>query len=351
MVQKELIFINRLEEALMEPPIWTAGRILETAGYYWQVCTLHTGVKLKIFTLLDGKTVSGEKLAGEIPADMRGTEVLLNALAAMGLLVKSSAGYTNTDAAAQFLSEKSNQYLGHIILHHHHLVETWDRLDETVRKGGPVRRTSRHDETERRESFLMGMFNLAMNIAPHLSAKIDLSDRTRLLDLGGGPGTYAIHFCLKNPHLRATIFDLPTTRPFAENTVARFGLADRIDFVDGDFLKDPIPGSYDTAWLSHILHSVGPQDCQNIIQKAVSVLKPGGLILIHEFVLNNQMDGPLFPALFSLNMLGQTQTGRSYSQGQLEAMLRRAGVINIRKIDVVTPNDSAIILGSTPGEM
>jgi predicted O-methyltransferase YrrM len=334
----------------MEPTIWTAGRILETAGYYWQVCTLHTGVKLKIFTLLEGKTVSAEKVAGEISADKRATEVLLNALAAMGLLVKSSAGYTDSDAAAQWLSEKSNQYLGHIILHHHHLVETWDRLDETIRMGAPVRKASRHGEAERRESFLMGMFNMAMNLAPQLSAKIDLSGRTHLLDLGGGPGTYAIHFCLKNPHLQATIFDLPTTRPFAQKTVARFGLADRINFVDGNFLEDPIPGAYDTAWLSQILHGEGPQDCQIIIQKTVSALKPGGLILIHEFILNDQMDGPLFPALFSLNMLGQTETGRSYSQGQLEAMLRKAGVIDIRRINVVTPNDSAIISGSTPGE-
>jgi predicted O-methyltransferase YrrM len=331
----------------MESKSWTAGQILETAGYYWQVCTLHTGVKLKIFTILDGKTVSAEKVAGEIPADTRGTEVLLNALVAMELLVQSTDGYTDTDAAAKWLSQKSNHYAGHIIMHHHHLVETWDRLDEAVRKGAPVQMESRHSETERRESFLLGMFNLAMNLAPHLSSEIDLSGRKHLLDLGGGPGTYAIHFCLKNPTLRATIFDLPTTRPFAQKTVEHFGLTDRVNFVNGNYLKDPFPGSYDAAWLSHILHGEGPEDCLNIIQKTVSALKPGGMIIIHEFLLNDRMDGPLFPALFSLNMLGQTEKGRSYSQGQLEAMLRTAGVIDIRRIEVVTPNDSAVLLGST----
>ena len=59
------------------------------------------------------------------------------------------------------------------------------------------------------------MFNLAMNLAPVLVPKIDLSNRRHLLDLGGGPGTYAIHFCLNNPQLKATVYDLPTTRPFA----------------------------------------------------------------------------------------------------------------------------------------
>jgi ubiquinone/menaquinone biosynthesis C-methylase UbiE len=263
----------------------------------------------------------------------------------MGLIKKSTAGYTNTDAAAKWLSKKSNQYLGHIILHQHHLVETWDRLDEVVRTGAPPRIESRHGEAERRENFLMGMFNMAMNLAPYLSSEIDLSGRTHLLDLGGGPGTWAIHFCLKNPTLKATIFDLPTTLPFAQKTIARFGLTDRINFEAGDFLENPIPGSYDAAWLSQILHGEGPEDCLKIIQKTVSALKPGGLIMIHEFLLNDQMDGPLFPALFSLNMLGQTDKGRSYSQGQLAAMLRSAGVIDIRRIEVVTPNDSAILIG------
>jgi predicted O-methyltransferase YrrM len=334
----------------LESKSWTAGQILETASYYWQVCTLHTGVKLKVFTLLDGKTVSAEKLADEISANARGTEVLLNALTAMGLIVKSADGFTDTDAATKWLSQNSDHYLGHIIMHHHHLVETWDRLDEAVRAGAPVEIESRHNQAERRESFLMGMFNMAMNIAPYLTSEIDLSGQNHLLDLGGGPGTYAIHFCLKNPKLKATIFDLPTTRPFAQKTVESFGLTDRIDFVNGNFLEDPIPGAYDVAWLSHILHGEGPEDCLNIIQKAVSSLKPGGLIIIHEFFLNDEMDGPLFPALFSLNMLGQTQKGRSYSKGQLETMLTTAGVMDIRSIEVVTPNDSAILLGSTPAE-
>ena len=52
-----------------------------------------------------------------------------------------------------------------------------------------------------------------------------------MLDLGGGPGTHAIHFCLKHPDLRATVFDLPTTRPFAEETIRKAALADRIGLL------------------------------------------------------------------------------------------------------------------------
>ncbi|MBT8331044.1 MAG: methyltransferase, partial [Deltaproteobacteria bacterium] len=161
--------------------------------------------------------------------------------------------------------------------------------------------------------------------------------------LGGGPGTYAIHFCRHNPDLKATVFDLPTTRPFAEQTIKRFELSDRIDFQAGNYLKDEIKGRYDAAWLSHILHAEGPDGCHQIIQKAVAALKPGGIIIIHEFILNNSMDGPLFPALFSLNMLLGTEAGQAYSEQQLRDMLSAAGAKEINRLPVRTPNDSGII--------
>lgn len=174
---------------------------------------------------------------------------------------------------------------------------------------------------------------------------MDLSEKTRLLDLGGGPGTYAIHFCLKNPRLKATVFDLPTTQATAEKTIEKFGLADRIDFLGGTYLEDTLPGGYDVAWLSHILHGEGPEGCRIIIDKAVSALKPGGTIVVHEFILDDRSGGPLFPALFSLNMLIGTEGGQAYSEQELRAMLESAGVKGIRRLPFRGPNDSGLIVG------
>jgi len=193
----------------------------------------------------------------------------------------------------------------------------------------------------------MGMFNLAMGIAPRLTFQMDLAGRRRLLDLGGGPGTYAIHFCLANPDLSAVIYDRLTTEPFALKTAEKFGLQDRITFAGGDFNSDPITGGpYDVAWLSHILHSNSPEECQRLLQKTAEVMEPGGLILIHEFVLNNTKDSPEFPALFSLNMLVNNEGGRSYSEEELRTMLKNAGAKNIERHSFKGPNDSAIIYGT-----
>jgi len=219
-----------------------------------------------------------------------------------------------------------------------------------VREGGPIRdRVSLTDDEEARKSFLMGMFNLAMQIAPRIVGNVDLSGRRRLLDLGGGPGTYAVHFCQQNPRLSAVVYDLPTSRRFAEQTIARFGLTDRIEFKAGDYLADDVEGCFDVVWLSHILHSESPEGCAVIIRKAVAAMEPGGLILVQEFILDDGRDGPLFPALFSLNMLLGTPAGQAYSGGELISMLSAAGVRDLHRLSIELPNGAGVIAGTFSG--
>lgn len=345
---KEGVFSSR-RETISEGSMvgfgdWNAEKLLKTAGSYWEACTLHAGVKLGIFTEIGDDYIAVEELARKLDGNVRGISMLLNALTAMGLLIKKDNHYTNTPVGKSLLVKNSPQYIGHMIMHHCHLVGAWSQLPEAAKSGKPVRQRSERNEEEL-ESFLMGMFNIAMASAPKIAAQIDLSDRRHLLDVGGGPGTYAIHFCLANPQLRATIFDLPTTQPFARRTVKQFDLEDRIDFIAGNYVEEAIKGSYDVAWLSQILHGEGPEDCQRIVQKTVSVVEPSGLILIQDFILEDTLDCPLFPALFSLNMLINTSQGQSYSEIHIKEMLVRAGVKDIRRMHYRGPNDSGIICG------
>ena len=327
---------------------WNPGALFETSGHYWKSCTIHTAVKLDIFTVMATGHKSSEDIARQINGDWRGVSALLNALTAMGLLKKTDDRFANTDFSNQFLSKASPDYAGYIIMHHHHLMASWSAMSASVLSGKPNRSSVSDTEKEsERESFLMGMYNLASQTAPKYAKVIDLRDCRRLLDLGGGPGTYAIHFCLNNPELRATVFDLPTTRKFAEKTIADFALADRIQFKEGSYLnpETDLGQGYDAVWLSHILHGEGPQDAASIVARAAAALKPGGKALIHEFILDNTMDGPLFPALFALNMLVGTDTGQAYSDAQLRKMLEKGGITDIRRLDVRSPNDASILMG------
>ena len=322
------------------------GKLLTLSGAYWQTCTLHAAVKLDIFTATGDNPMGCAKLADKLHVQKRSLEMLLNALCAMELLDKKDGLYCNTAESDTFLSKNSKRYIGYIIMHHHHLVESWSKLDEAVKTGQPVRSSASHeDDEERRESFLMGMFNIAMGNAPRISEQIDLAGKKHLLDLGGGPGTYAIHFAKRNPALKASIFDLPTTRPFAEKTIKRFKLSDRVDFIDGNFLTDQIKGSYDVVWISHIFHAESPENSEKLMKKAVAALEPGGLIIIHDFILDNSKLRPLFPALFSLNMLIGTKAGQAYSEKEFFSILEKEGMQDIKRSSFKGTTESGIITG------
>jgi len=330
----------------MQTTEWTIPDLLQMASGYWSTCALHTAVKLDVFSVLDGGARSAADVAGLQQTDPRATGMLLDALAALALLEKRDDSYVATPFSVAYLSKNSPTYMGHIIMHHYHLMPSWSRLEQAVTSGAPLRENDSHRDNETaRESFLMGMFNLASLLAPRIAREVALPGCRTLLDLGGGPGTYAIYFCMAYPELSAVIFDLPTTRTFAETTVSRFDLSQKISFSEGDYHIDPLPSGFDVIWMSHILHIDGPAACSALLSKAFAALNPGGILMVQEFVLEDAKDGPQFPALFSLNMLLGTESGRSYSGHELAGMMTEAGLLDVERLTLELPNGAGIMRG------
>lgn len=322
------------------------GEILGISGAYWRSLALHAGVRLDLFTIIGDERVAGPEIARRVSGDERGVTTLLDALAALGLLDKTDAGYANSPAARAYLVQGSPTYIGFMVRHHANLVPSWHRLHEAAVAGRPVRSRASHGDATELEDFLMGMHGNSLGVAARAAREIDLGGRRRLLDLGGGPGTWAVQFVRANPGLHATIFDLPTSRPFAERIIEEARLGDRVKFQGGDFTEDELPCCFDVAWLSHILHGEGPDACRKIVAKAVGTLEPGGLVLVHEFILEDTRTSPVFPALFSLNMLAGTPEGRSYSVSELTAMLAGAGAKDIRLLPFTGPTESRVLAGT-----
>ena len=341
------------KEGGMKETIWDVPKLMGMSTMYWKISTLFAGTSLDVFSIIGENGKTAKDVAVVISGDERATAMVLDAIAAMELLEKKDNTYHNTPFSSKFLCKSSPAYIGFIIGHHYQLAKSWASIPEAVKTGKPVRkRISSQDENdpaviERRENFLMGMFNLAMTVAPKLVPVVDLAGKKTFLDFGGGPGTYAIHFCKAYPDLTATVFDLPTTRPFAEKTIASFGMEKRIQFQPGSFFTDDICAepSYDVAFLSHVLHGECPENAALVVDKAAKTLLPGGILVIHEFVLNNDRSAPLFPALFSINMLLGTEGGQSYSEKELKEIMAKAGLKDIKRVDFDSPNDSAMLVG------
>ncbi|CAK7072935.1 MAG: 3-hydroxy-5-methyl-1-naphthoate 3-O-methyltransferase [Desulfovibrio sp.] len=334
---------------------WTAPELLALSSSYWTACALQAAITLDVFTTIEemaanGKPVRSSDLAAKLACDERAFSMLATALIALGFLDGDLDGLTLPEHAREYLSRNSDQYVGFIIRHHSHIMPAWAQLAEAVRTGTRKRDNSSSDtESEaEREAFLMGMFNIAMSQAETVAKAFDLAGKTRLLDLGGGPGTYAVFFARENPGLCATIYDRPTSEKFARGVVKRFGLEDRVGFIGGNFLQDELPGGYDVIWISHILHGENPEDARKLVAKAAKSLNPGGMIAIQEFVVDDDRRGPAHPALFGLNMLVGTVDGQAYTWGEMEDFLRSAGAVSVNRLDVALPMSCGILIGRMP---
>jgi SAM-dependent methyltransferase len=326
---------------------WNAAKLVELSGGYWAGCALQAAVQLDVFTALEKGGQTEEELAAALSCDRRAFSMLVTALTALGLARREGGKITAPANVLSLLSTNSPDYLGFIIQHHAHLIPGWARLAEAVRDGKPTRdeSSSHTDSDAERQAFLLGMFNVARLQAEKVAQALNLSACKKLIDIGGGPGTYAVYFCKKNPSLRATIFDLPTTEPFATKIVARYDLSERIDFVSGNFLTDTLPKGQDVAWLSQVLHGETMADAAKLLKNAAACLSPGGLLCVQEFVLDDDRGGPPHAALFALNMLVGTSGGQTYTSQELTAMMREAGAAETWALDVSLPQSCRVLVG------
>ena len=294
---------------------------------------LTVAVDLGVFDFLD-QPRSAVETAAWLKADARAAGIFLNGLAALELLVKEGDHFQNSKIVSRYLVQGKDDYRGAILKH---LEQTWERgwndLRHTVLAGYPqgvepetwVDTRPRRDE-EGVQAFIWGMHAIARDLAPQVAPKLPLSGVRRLLDLGGGPATYAIAFAQANPDLRATVFDLPAPSEIARENIAKHGLSSRINVLAGNFLQDDIGSPYDFIWISQILHSHDQQQCRLIIRKAAAALAGGGRLAIQDFFLNPDGCTPPGAALFGVHMLACTPRGRAYTYVEVAEWLQEEGL-------------------------
>ncbi len=278
---------------------------------------------------LPAKTISKK-----VNTDLRATEILLDALASIGLVEKKNNRYRNTRIASQLLVSKSPYYQGDIIKHSDNLWKNWSGLDNVLKTGEP------HHAVHNREAFVFGMHNIASLKVKNILKLIGLKGVKTALDLGGGPGTYAIEMSKRG--VGVTLFDSPDTIKIAKK-IAQSERSGPIRFMSGDFMIDDIGREYDLILISQILHAYSVEDNVHIIRKCRNSLSDGGRVIVQEFPISSDRIYPVHSALFSVNMLVNTEGGRCYSSKEICNWLRKVG---LRNINEQMSDDTVIISGS-----
>ncbi|RJP19975.1 MAG: methyltransferase domain-containing protein [Candidatus Omnitrophota bacterium] len=297
------------------------------AGGYRACQVLLTANRLGVFAAIGKGKVRVERLVELLETDRRATRILCDALVALALLEKEEDSYRNSPLALEYLLPDSPNPRNGILWHGAKLYERWGKLHDAVKSGKPVPDEAIDPNLVGNEkTFAQAMADIGRTSAGQLAKLLDLSDVKILLDVGGGPGIYAIEFARQNPDLHAVIFDNEKTTPVALENAKQAGVADRVTAKAGDIFRDSIGGEYDFILISNVVHIYSYEQNAELVAKCANALAQGGRLCIKDFLLDPDRTGPAWGALFAVNMLVSTDQGDCHTVEEARCWLESAGL-------------------------
>jgi (2Fe-2S) ferredoxin/predicted O-methyltransferase YrrM len=305
-------------------------------GFMPSRCVL-TALELDIFTAV-GDGANAEQVGTRIHANARAAGILLGALVSLGLLAKTGDEYKNTPETARFFVQGSKDNQRNGLLHSANIWHRWSTLTEVVRRGThiPIDAASTPEWTT---NFIAGMQRNSKDRAPLVVKALGKTGVRRILDLGGGSGSYSIAFAKASPEAQCEILDLPEVVPLTTEYVSKAGVAEQVSIRAGDMLHDDFGSGYDIVMLNAICHMFSEEQNLDIFRRARKALAPNGRLVVQDFILNPDKTGLQHAALFSVNMLVGTDAGASYSEVEYASWMKAAGFTEVNRIKLPGPSD------------
>jgi len=319
----------------------TPERLMQFGFAYAPPVIIGAAVSNKVFdSLADGpKTV--DEVSKKGGASARGLRVVMNALVGLELLKKSGDKYSLTPESEAFLvSNKPGSLAGFFPMNMKQLIPHWLELDEIVRTGRPSEARNQESQgtaffTELVENIVPMSYGGAQAVAQHL----DVAGKgpSRVLDIAAGSGVWGIALAQKSPKVEVTAVDWPGMIPTTKRITQKFGVGSQFKFIEGDIGEVDFGSNYDIATLGHILHSEGKDRSRRLLEKTGRSLKPGGTIVIADWLVNDDRTEPLNGLMFAVQMLVNTEQGDTFSFNEIKGWLEAAGFKDARTFDAPGP--------------
>jgi SAM-dependent methyltransferase len=303
----------------------------QTINAYQNTAALKAAVDLGLFSAIGASPASAEEIAAKCQCPVRGIRILCDYLTILGFLTKDASRYALTQDSAVFLDQNSPAYLGGAVkfLLAPQLTEAYTDLASTIRSGRV--HTSEHGTTAPDHpvwiDFARGMGPLMMPCAQGAAelVPLDASRDTKVLDISASHGAYGIAFAKRNPRAHLVALDWEAVLRVTEENARAAGLGDRFSKVVGNAFTVDLGKDYDVVLVPNFLHHFNIADCTTFLRRVHAALRPGGRVVIVEFVPNDDRVTPPPAAMFSLVMLGTTPEGDAYTFNEYRRMLADAG--------------------------
>jgi ubiquinone/menaquinone biosynthesis C-methylase UbiE len=308
---------------------------------------LFAALELGLFTALaDGPRAAAE-LADALTVATPRMTTLLRVLAALGLVVEDEHGYGNSPAAGRHLVQGADGDIGEYYRMQigRQIYPALVHLDAGIAGKGSAfdgfgELMSVPDEAA---TFTVAQHTGSLAAARMLAERLPLPGARRLLDVGGGSGAFSIAFCAANPDLRATLIDFTEPLDVARGYLEADGLDGRVDLLSGDATQGTWPGGQDVVLMSYLLSALSEVEIDDVLAKAHRSLRSGGLLVVHDFVLDDDQRGPVTTALWFLQYLAWQPDAVSFTAAELGDRLRRTG-FTPTTATVLIPETTKVIL-------
>ena len=307
--------------------------------------------ELDVFAHLADGPRSLEELHERVGGNGESLRALLDAGVALGLLRGSAAGYTaSEDLVACLADPGAPAYLGEWVRFLHALAPAVGDFAEVVRSG-EARASLFEDgggDTRPGRAMTRAMDAYARTRGRELGTCIDFAETRRLLDVGCGPGTYALELLVAYPRMHATLLDLPGPAAVAAELARERGLAERVEVVSGDARTYAPREPHDTVLISNVLHMIGPAEAAALLRRAHGFLAPGGRILVQAEYLDEARTSPRWPTLLNLILRSASPDGRNHSVEETTEWLAAAGFVDVRHERLSVVNVNSVLVARRP---
>jgi ubiquinone/menaquinone biosynthesis C-methylase UbiE len=332
----------------------TAEDISSVAFGFMASKALFAGLHLDLFTLLDRKTGTAAEISTETGVPINRITTLLTALTGIGLVGLKDLVYSNAPAASIFLSRQSKHEFGDYLRYQidKQMYPFLDQLNEVV--DGSLSQDAivsyHHWMSDPEQAKIYSRAQHAGSLGPGrtLARLVDLSNSHKLLDVGGGTGAMSIKFLEQNSNLISTIIDFPNVSEIGWQFVSETKMMDRIRYIPGDALQIEWPKEQDVILMSYFLSGIPGVEIPRIIDYAYECLTEGGILILHDFMVEDDRTGPPMAALWQLQHMAFTPEALSVTPGWLNERLKEAGFLDIRKDEVVPGMTKAIFAYKKP---
>ncbi len=320
---------------------------------YWYSEILFASIELNIFKILGKDEVKLATLAKASGSRIDELLRMLKALKRIGLLHEHKGLWSNSEMAAKYLMPESSSYMGDFFLYRRYMQPAWKNITQTLAPdhNATLEKPEQQDDYDLRTlNYVKAMDILARQKAKEIVNIIKaISWSGPVLDIGGGAGVLCRAIIQTSGHCNAVLFELPEIISAARSIYPDNQDWEGIKIIENDFRTASFEKkeTFGLVILSNFLHAYGNKEAESLLYKAAGLVKPNGVILIHDYFPDKPGTSPHKGRLYDINMMLNTFNGECHTVEQIKKWLANTRLKSIRVIDLKT--DSALILAGGPG--